>query len=151
MSQNKPAGIFSAIPGHLMESTPRRGRGRRNLRKRKLAPPSPLGQANISNSSPAPPQTPSLEKRPNSLKGITSSERDPPPHLPGTTTGERAAAAETVAVMRNDMRVLEEVQTSLEAGMDEVHASVAASEERLSGLMEELLVGQQQMMDTTCC
>ncbi|RPD78491.1 hypothetical protein L226DRAFT_531834 [Lentinus tigrinus ALCF2SS1-7] len=49
--------------------------------------------------------------------------------------------------MRNSMRVLEEVQTSLESGLDEVHASLAATNERVDGLLEEMLVGQQQMMD----
>lgn len=55
--------------------------------------------------------------------------------------------AETVVIMRNNMRVLEEVQTSLDSGLDELHASLAVTNERVDRLLEEVLVGQQQMMD----
>ena len=51
--------------------------------------------------------------------------------------------------MRNTMRVLEEVQASLETGLDEVQSSRAAAMERLNGLLEEVLVNQQQTMDMT--
>ena len=51
--------------------------------------------------------------------------------------------------MRNNMRVLEEVQASLETRLDEVNTSLAAAMERLNGLLEEVLVNQQQTMEMT--
>ncbi|RPD63682.1 hypothetical protein L227DRAFT_650700 [Lentinus tigrinus ALCF2SS1-6] len=146
---SKEAAIFPAIPSHLFESTPRKGR--RRGRRGKQAQSSPLGKTPMTHSSSTSPttsaqsQSPPLPPRHKPLPHpLENREREMPPHLPPTS---QLALAETVAIMRNSMRVLEEVQTSLESGLDEVHASLAATNERVDGLLEEMLVGQQQMMD----
>ena len=57
-----------------------------------------------------------------------------------------APVGDSWLIMRNSMRVLEEVQTSLDSGLDELHTSLAATNERVDRLLGEVLAGQQQIM-----